>query len=1043
MPRLLKAFFITMMLIWAPRLGAYTILFYYNSSNAWGANLSKLRDALVAAGNTVTTVNITVGGAAGCPGTLGAYGEVMPWTNYDQVWDFRYAINNTGGCVPPVDDDNFSACWQAEATNYVNNCGKFAALAENGAYISRNDGVFQFLKNMGVIAASTTACSSATGNDVGSDGTFSTESVNCALADYGPPVTFYGHATGGIPTTQLISGTSFMDRTLWTNQNGLKRTISTGWEGQNGEIPGLSNPFCAQGKIFVNFDYSMYDGGVWDGVAGTHGAAANAYFVAVSKWLGNAPCGCAVAGACPGSPTMGNPGAETAPGPKFASAVPNTFSNWYPLTDCPDAQNEWNNEHVHGGTHSLKIDTVRDGCQPVENYGNYYVQEICNLDPCATYTFCAWVWTDYTGPSSGILISIEPKTGASGGTNTGTKQIVGNIYHGAFWKQYCVSITPAQIGAAGHLRLVLGNERDGGCAAAWFDDMTFTSSGSCTTPSFTPTDTPTATKTPTQTITPTATPTATPSVTKSATPTVTNSYTYTATLTPSPTPTASPTPSVTLTPTPTFTATYSASPTPTFTVTLTPSPTSTLTYSATPTPTFTVTLTRTPTSTPSDSASPTPTFTVTLTPTETLTPTASASPTPSFTNSFTRTSTPTPSDSASPTPTFTATPTFTETLTPTASASPTPSATQTVTFSSTQTITDSPTATPSRTFTPTWTDTPTVTRTFTATLSATQTASFTVSPTITPTPVPMPVKVRVQVYNSAGEKVKQLFSGATQFVPLSVTVSTALLAAGADVVALGVGGASVSGSGTLVWLGDNDGGQIVSGGSYYFKVEFEDQFGTVTAMTAPIAVVNAEDHTTLDIFNSAGELVYSKSLSSLAPGAVTFGTDGAAFSPNNDPNAVPLKGQAMDFSLQRANGTQASWRWDGRNAQGAVVASGDYTVRLRSSRQGGYSTTVVRSITVLKNGSMPDPAPYLWPNPAGASTKFLQISYQWQPGSWAYARAYNAAGELVARGADTGAKGLLSLRADQLAGGIYIVEFELRGGDGVEYRKLIKLGVIK
>jgi hypothetical protein len=140
-----------------------------------------------------------------------------------------------------------------------------------------------------------------------------------------------------------------------------------------------------------------------------------------------------------------------------------------------------------------------------------------------------------------------------------------------------------------------------------------------------------------------------------------------------------------------------------------------------------------------------------------------------------------------------------------------------------------------------------------------------------------------------------------------------------------------------------------------------------------------------------------------------------------------------------------TWNWNGRNSLGAVVASGTYLVRLTSSTPGGATKTIVRTITVIDNSlGLVDPAPLIGPNPLPASANSVTIVYKPQPGTWGYARIYNAAGELVSRGADPQGVGSFNLPSSNLAGGVYAVEFELRGGaDGVSYRKLLKLGVTR
>src|SRR5690606_19840626 len=75
-------------------------------------------------------------------------------------------------------------------------------------------------------------------------------------------------------------------------------------------------------------------------------------------------------------------------------------------------------------------------------------------------------------------------------------------------------------------------------------------------------------------------------------------------------------------------------------------------------------------------------------------------------------------------------------------------------------------------------------------------------------------------------------------------------------VALSFKGFLDNGGNSVAWLGDNDQGQSVNGGNYYFKVELVDQFGVVSAYIQPVTAVAPRKPTVIRIFNSAGELVH-------------------------------------------------------------------------------------------------------------------------------------------------------------------------------------------
>jgi hypothetical protein len=225
---------------------------------------------------------------------------------------------------------------------------------------------------------------------------------------------------------------------------------------------------------------------------------------------------------------------------------------------------------------------------------------------------------------------------------------------------------------------------------------------------------------------------------------------------------------------------------------------------------------------------------------------------------------------------------------------------------------------------------------------------------------------------------------------------------------------------------------------YYYKVEFMDSFGTVTAVILPLSVVRVSIETRLEVFNSAGELVASKDLGQIAPGAVDFNPAGGAFSPSADPSDPAGR---MRFVIKQAGGGSTAWDWNGRNGQGAVVESGTYSVRLHTTQPGGAKTAVLRSVTVLKNAMHePDPAPFFAENPA-SSKRPIELRYVPQPGFTAVAQMYNLAGELLARSADLQGVGAIYLPSSGFSSGIYIVEFELWQGQRALNRKLLKLSI--
>jgi hypothetical protein len=616
-----------------------------------------------------------------------------------------------------------------------------------------------------------------------------------------------------------------------------------------------------------------------------------------------------------------------------------------------------------------------------------------------------------------------------------------------------------------------------------------------TTPTFTVTRSNTRTSTPTSTPTRTSTPAATPSQTPSVTPTSTSTVTFTSTFTATPTRTVTETSTSTISFTPTATAsptrtvTATSTSTISFTSTSTASPTRTVTATSTSTVTFTATYTRSPTPsiTDTNTPGPTPTFTATpsatrtVTPTATQTVTATASPThsPTATQTVTRTATPSATPTSTITDTNTPGPTATYTATRTATRTNTPSATETATSTATPTFTSTATATPSRTVTgtctqtavftatntPSSTATPSVTATRTATVtvtasrsitasstptasntatatrsaSPTESATRTASPTITQTPtwsntpVPMPNQLLVTLYNSAGERVKTLFNGSVQYISTSMDLSAPLVLSGAAPVSLNLAGAAWQGVGGMAWDGDNDSGQFVSSGAYYFKIEFTDPVGGVTALIRPVQVLNGLGQHRLEVYNSAGELVATQALSgtALATGSMTLDSE------------AMVAGQRLDVTLKQG-ANEVPWAWDGRNNQGVLVDSGSYTLQLVQTWPDGRREVQSKGFVVLKAPLTVLPCGEFKavPNPVRAGQP-VTVLYDPAPGLWLRARLYNAAGELVGSLSQDAGQGSAPLGDSRLASGVYVAEFEVREGVALIRRDLKKIAVVR
>lgn len=569
-------------------------------------------------------------------------------------------------------------------------------------------------------------------------------------------------------------------------------------------------------------------------------------------------------------------------------------------------------------------------------------------------------------------------------------------------------------------------------------------------PTFTPTATRTRTRTPTPTLTATRTVTVSPSHTPTVTPSRTLTQTPSMTLTFSPTPTASPsrtasdtpTLTVTFTATPTWTPSRTASATPTLTVTFTATSTWTPSRTQTASPTWTPTVTASATVSDTNTVGPSPTYTATRTDSPTATPSFSPSGTPTVTPS--QTATPTQSDTPSVTPTITVTTPFSPTSTPTQTLSFSPSETPTqsqtlsdtptLSASPTQTLTATPTASATASLTPSFTSTITVT--LTPSPSVTVTHSFTVSPTITPTPIPVPVHLTVSLYNAAGERVRVLFQGGARSVPTVVSLSDSLLLSGEGGVSIQMDSLLSDGSSALLWSGENDSGQYVSSGTYYFKLEFADSFGSSTSFIKGVEVLQPPGGQELRVFNSAGELVWFQALSGSASG--TLGLDRTVLALDGDPGSA-TSGPGVGVQV---NGVTVT-TWNGSNRDGAPVASGSYLIQLTTQSAGSGVQVQSQSLTVLASGVNPaDSQAIVGPNP-WLHDGPLWIRYKPFAGAYGSCELYNLAGERVGAASDPARSGAMSLSGHGLAGGVYLLDFRQQRGSTLLVRRSIKVAIVK
>jgi flagellar hook assembly protein FlgD len=309
----------------------------------------------------------------------------------------------------------------------------------------------------------------------------------------------------------------------------------------------------------------------------------------------------------------------------------------------------------------------------------------------------------------------------------------------------------------------------------------------------------------------------------------------------------------------------------------------------------------------------------------------------------------------------------------------------------------------------------------------------------------MPYQLKVTIYNAAGEVVRTLFNGAAETLPSGVALSAPAVVAGQGSVTLDLGGAlsganGVSPNGVLSWGATNDNGQVVGGGTYTMKIDYQDPFGQVTSFTQSISVTPGSSWAQVNVFNSAGELVYSLPYpaGSGSPQALDLANTVMAAAYDSAGNGLG----AIQGMVKMAGGPDQAFAWDGRGSNGQPVASGVYTLQLVSGSAHG---TIIdsRQISIVKapDGSIGDVK--LGPDPAGPNDQALKVQYPPAQLWDANAALYDQAGERVELAQDPSHSGVLALSLGHCSGGLYLVELMGRRPSGAAYRRLFKAAVLR
>jgi flagellar hook assembly protein FlgD len=308
----------------------------------------------------------------------------------------------------------------------------------------------------------------------------------------------------------------------------------------------------------------------------------------------------------------------------------------------------------------------------------------------------------------------------------------------------------------------------------------------------------------------------------------------------------------------------------------------------------------------------------------------------------------------------------------------------------------------------------------------------------------MPYTIVVTIYNSAGEVVRNLYSGTSQTMPTSLQLQS-LAVDGQQGYQMTLDGQLAGGQDSLFWNEANDAGQQVVNGVYTFQVQLRDQYNHISTLVQQVAVASGQGTNTLEVFASNGELVYQLALDRSNGDLVSFGLpNGPQFAVGLDASGSPLAKTGLKISLFNTSGPDGTVTWNGLGLNGQLLASGIYTVQLLQSGAGGSVILESRQVVLLRTGTPQGGTIHLVPNPASGAGGVTKVTLYYTPSinGNALAEVYDIAGERVALGTDSSKSGQIALDMTKAASGTYIVSLTIRDNGMVLYRKVAKLAVV-
>ena len=301
--------------------------------------------------------------------------------------------------------------------------------------------------------------------------------------------------------------------------------------------------------------------------------------------------------------------------------------------------------------------------------------------------------------------------------------------------------------------------------------------------------------------------------------------------------------------------------------------------------------------------------------------------------------------------------------------------------------------------------------------------------------------VKIDVYNEAGEVVKQIYAQ-----QLSQPLNNFTLQSSDAITSLHGADNAVTvyyqGIPIAVWDGTTGSGDLASNGNYYVKVDNIDSAGTDTSTTQQVTVSRSLAKSTILIYNEAGEEMKDLATYFDDPGqTVVSGVQlsSSVIEPGGQGGGVPSR---LTITLS----TGATVLWDGTGNNGAYVQSGQYFLEVHTTNGNGSEATVIKQVSVDGRATAAGLGVVTAsPNMIGRGSTLVTFNNNSAMSLTMKVSLYTVAGELIPPviTGDNGANPP-QLNTGSLASGLYIAVVELTNAanGGLMGRQTVKITVI-